>query len=64
MLCFSKIGHPQFPEWRQSSQVPIHILFGSLCIYKYHRFVTTIYEYFYPMVYKSILGIEMPRLSE
>ena len=59
-----KFGHPQFPEWRQSSQVPIHVLFGSLYIYKYHRFITAISEYFYPVVYKAILWTEMPRLSE
>jgi len=59
-----RLGHPQFPEWNHPSEVPIHVLFEPLYIYKYHRFITTICDYFYPMVYRAIRGTEMPRLSD
>eukprot|EP01018_Ginkgo_biloba_P026737 Gb_40099 [translate_table: standard] len=44
-----RFDHPQFPEWPHQSEAPIHTLFEPLYIYKYHLFITTIYEYFYPM---------------
>jgi len=64
--CYASLrfSHPQFPEWRHPSEVPIHALFEPLYIYKYNRFIMTIYEYFYPMVYRAIRGTEMPRLSD
>eukprot|EP01018_Ginkgo_biloba_P036104 Gb_14082 [translate_table: standard] len=59
-----RFNHPQFPKWPHQSKAPIHVLFEPLYIYKYHRFITTICEYFYPVVYRAIRGTEMPRLSD
>lgn len=64
IFCASlRFNHPQFPKWPHPLEAPIHALFEPLYIYKYHRFIIAIYEYFYPMIYRAIHGIEMPRLS-
>eukprot|EP01018_Ginkgo_biloba_P017444 Gb_09493 [translate_table: standard] len=60
---FLSFGHPQFPEWPHSSGGPIHVLFDALYIYKYQQHMATICNHFYPVVYRAIHGIEMPRLS-
>eukprot|EP01018_Ginkgo_biloba_P037491 Gb_41482 [translate_table: standard] len=51
----------QLPEWPHPLGAPIHTLFEPLYIYKYHCFIATICEYFYPVVYRAIRGTEMPR---
>eukprot|EP01018_Ginkgo_biloba_P007398 Gb_14174 [translate_table: standard] len=58
-----RFNHPQLPEWPHPSGAPIHTLFEPLYIYKYHRFIANICDYFYPVVYRAIRRTEMPRLS-
>eukprot|EP01018_Ginkgo_biloba_P034125 Gb_39972 [translate_table: standard] len=52
-----RFGHPQFPKWCHPSEVPIHVLFEPLYIYKYYCFIITICEYFYPMDH-TIIKVE------
>eukprot|EP01018_Ginkgo_biloba_P009393 Gb_17530 [translate_table: standard] len=60
---FLNFGHSRLPEWPHPSGIPIHLLFDALHTHKYQRRIITICDYFYPMVYKTIRGIDMPRLS-
>eukprot|EP01018_Ginkgo_biloba_P038656 Gb_08457 [translate_table: standard] len=61
---YLEFDHLLFLAWPSPTEEPIHVLFATLLVHRYRCHISLICTHFYAIIYRAILGEDMPRIAE